>query len=350
MIIYVYPKWHTVSFTVVSQNHLRYLKRMFKIQELDEKDFEKLSEIGHVDTIILHPLFLITGLRYSRLTLARSRCDRLVAFEVADTDRISNKAVDLANQCDLIIVPSTFAKYAYVASGVTAPVEVIPHGISPVYTVDNIKPSSEVIKELRDLKEDKGLVYVLYFLWHSGFRKGADIVYHAFRYIQRRHPTVTLVIKRGAIEDPYMALLRRLNIYEITTWLPEEDLVSLYDTCDVCIVPSRGGGFELNAIEAIARGVITMVPRWGPFIDYLEYTIPIEIEGFEKVFKDNPIHVGYGCRPSLRDFINKFEYVFKNLERLKSVFAITKYEIRREYTWKRVCEKLKEIFDIYDIL
>ncbi|RLG79966.1 MAG: hypothetical protein DRO13_04870 [Thermoprotei archaeon] len=349
MIIYVYPKWHTVSFTVIAQKHIQYLRNHYKINELDEKEVDKLNNMKHTDTIILHPLFEITKLRYNVLTSVRSKCDTLVCFEVADTDRISNKAVDFANKCDLIIVPSTFAKYAFVSSGVKSAVEVVPHGISPVFTGSKVEPTDEELKELKDIKEDKHLIYVLYFLWHSGFRKGADIVYRVMREIQKKYDNVYLVVKRGRIEDPYMALLRRLKLYEVSRWLPERELVALYDMCDICLVPSRGGGFEVNAIEALARGLITFVPRWGAFIDYINFPIPIEIETFEKVFKDNPIHVGLGCRPSSRDLYKKMIVVLNHLESFKDIFECKKKAIQVEYSWERVCEKLRAVFEEYDI-
>jgi len=289
----------------------------------------------------------------SRLNTVRRACKKLVAFEVADTDRISNKAVALANECDLIIVPSRFSKYAFISSGVRAKVEVVPHGVSKEFFDEKKLPQSPQLRSLLFKKSSGNYIYVLYFLMHSGFRKGADLVYTVMKEIQRRHDNVILVVKRDINPDPYMNLLRRLRLFEVAGWLSERELVALYDMCDVCVVPSRGGGFELNAIESLARGLPTLVPRWGCFLDYVEYAIPLEIETYEQVFKLNEeayrVHQGLGCKVSVLDFYVKLEHVINNLEDYKQVFEKRAHAIRRIFSWENIGKKIVDVFKKYGV-
>ena len=222
-------------------------------------------------------------------------------------------------------------------------VEVVPHGISSVFMEDEVFPSDPRLRRLLVRKTLNGYVYVLYFLWHSGFRKGADLVYKVMREIQRDYPNVVLVVKRGDIEDPYMSDLRRLKCFEVVGWLSERELVALYDLCDVCIVPSRGGGFELNAVEALARGLPTLVPRWGCFLDYVEYCVPVDVESYVRLFGDNPVHVGRGASVSVLDFYFKLKTVIDDLEEYKERFRRRSKVIREKYSWENVCKKLRDV-------
>ena len=134
---------------------------------------------------------------------------------------------------------------AYVNSGVTVPIEVLPHGISDDFLrddridIDNINTDNINILGLKRAKK-YGNILVLYFLVHSEYRKGADIVAEVMRKIQKRYPNVLLVVKSG---NDTKRTFGNVNHIGITGWLDDKELKMLYDCCDICISPSRGGGF-----------------------------------------------------------------------------------------------------------
>ena len=246
-ITYLYPIQQRVSFTLIAKKHIRLLRDLgLEIREADIHSFkpEDLSKVTLVHPILYplvsNPKTYRTLLRYS---------DKLIGFDVADTDKMSPLACYVLSQFDLVLVPSEYIKKVYFNSGVVTRVEVLPHGIDDAYLRESREPKHPKLQEIAKLNGTK----FLFFLWHSGYRKAADIVAEAFANLVKQEPNVYLIVKMARNPDPFTQFLLTIdNVIIINEWLNEDDLVDLYDVCDVVLVPSRGGGFELNALEALA--------------------------------------------------------------------------------------------------
>jgi len=238
-ITYMYPRRKRVSFTIVAKKHIKELRRRgLDIHEADIHAFNK-DDIGVLT--LVHPIFypLIDSPRSYRTILRHS--DKLIGFDVCDTDRISHLASYVANLFDCVIVPSTFCKEVYRRSGVFIDIEVLPHGVDDVFLREPREPRDKDVRRIYELKGRK----ILFFLWHSGFRKGADVVADAFSRLTKEFDNVYLIVKLAGILDPFVQFLYNIpNVILFNKWLDDEDLVDLYDACDIVVVPSRGGGFE----------------------------------------------------------------------------------------------------------
>jgi len=352
-VVYVYPQWHTVSFTLVAKQHVHYLRKVVRVVEVDETWLDAIScaaVLGVGKTYLLHPAFYMLYSRDRARRVLRATARKIVGFEVADTDRISEKAVEIANELDLIIVPSRWVRDVYVKSGVKTPVEVVHHGVSELFKRPRKIPRNANIMLLNLLKREKNYIYVLFFLHHSGYRKGADLVYKVMERIQQKYSNVVLIVKRADIVDPFLHYLRRLKMIEVGGWLPEDDLIDLYDTCDILLCLSRGGGFELNALEALARGLITIVPAEGPFLEYSNYCIPVKVARWVKVFHDNPIHVGYGFEADVDDCVAKLEQVLEHLHEYRERFERQRRYVLTKFSWSKVCQDLIQVLRDYEVI
>lgn len=374
---YVYPIDKTNSFHIVAENQIEFLESKWNKERLGTDtmtDIEKVdwSGLGVLEgnrNIILHPFLYPFASQQSFLQNSRNFArllgggNKIGGFDVADSDRISNIAVQLINKIDLIIVPSEWVRNSYINSGVTIPVEVLPHGLGKEFLVDtesNIKDNiessiedntgskyNEVLDKLENLKK-KGKILVLYFLIHSPNRKGADLVKRVMKRIQRKFEKkgkdVVLVLRSGS--DKYFQDVEdKINYVLVDTWLNNKDLVALYDICDICLVPSRGGGFEINALEAASRGLVTLVTGGGCFTDMIKegYYIPINVDKDVSPLIGNPIHTGLGPECSIDDFEIKLEDAVNRLEYWKDIFRNRKKDIREKYSWSSVTDKLDMI-------
>src|SRR3989304_6060833 len=312
----------------------------------EEIDWSQLSNIDWNEkrSILLHPFlypfasldaFIQNSKNFARLLAMKNK---IGGFDVADSDRISKPAVDLINKIDLMIVPSNFVKDTYTSSGVTIPIEVLPHGISDIFSNDNIvNTDNEKIMRVRRLRQ-KGKIMILYFLVHSPHRKGADLVRRVMKRIQKNNSDVILVVRTKKCD--YFSEIKSICI---DSWLSDNDLVALYDSCDICLSPSRGGGFELNALEAVSRGVPTLVPNGGCFIDLMDYFIPIGLD--DKVVQSlpgNTIHIGSGCQVSMDDFEDKLIDVINRLDYWREYSKRNIKDIREKYSWRNTAKMLDE--------
>jgi len=213
---YVYPISNVVSFTFIARHHVAWLRRRIPIEVADEPSLDRSglwAELDHGIPTLLHPiLYVLMGDKTSmywerihRLELLRSLGGKLGGFDVADSDQLSEKAVDVLNQIDLVVVPSTWAAQAYRDSDVQTPVEVVPHGLSDAFVASN--PVSNLAQgekgRVRDLVASKIGV-------SSGFLAMLDEVY---RHADKAADVIAaLDADRISVHAAYQEILRRLRL------------------------------------------------------------------------------------------------------------------------------------------
>lgn len=92
----------------------------------------------------------------------------------------------------------------------------------------------------------------------SGARKGTDLAHKAFRTVfprpARLDPVPTLVMKNPKGEDFYGP-----HVEMVTGRMSDADEIALYESCHVYVQPSRGEGFGLQPLQAIAQGMPTIL-------------------------------------------------------------------------------------------
>ena len=173
VIWYVYPMWHRVSFSLIAERHVEQLRKYFKRYTIDERVLNILSPATN-PLLIIHPYFYPMSRYAKHIERLLARVRGIIGIDVADSDRISNVAVSMTHYAECMIVPSKWSKEAYVRSGVKTPVHILPHGLDQSWYTD--PPRVQFFKNLLDRKRRHKLKYLLYFCWHSEYRKGLDLV------------------------------------------------------------------------------------------------------------------------------------------------------------------------------
>jgi len=341
-ITYLYPMRKRVSFTLIARRHVEQLrKRGLEVHEADIHHFGD-DDIGELT--LVHPIFypLISAPFRYKTIIRRSR--RLIGFDVCDTDRISELAAYVANLFDLVVVPTRFCREVYRRSGVYTDIEVLPHGVSDAFLRPPREPVDPDVRRIAELKGRK----ILFFLWHSGMRKGAELVAEAFARIVKEFRDVYLIVKLAGILDPFVQYMYAIpNVKLFNKWLDEESLVDLYDACDIVLVPSRGGGFECAALEGLARGKVVIVSQWGAFDDYCRECLRVGSRGTVDLFLGDRaakrIHCGRGVDPDPDDLYQKLRYALMMYDVVKKRYERLSEFVRRHYSWDRIGEKLYQI-------
>lgn len=345
MIWYVYPMWHKVSFSLIAENHVRELKKHLKIYTIDEKTLPVLSPFTN-PLVVLHPYFYPMT-RYSKQILyLLHRINGIIGIDVADSDKISNLAVSVTHYAEAMIVPSNFAKNAYISSGVRVPVYVVPHGLDTSWY--ECPKRVVFFNRLLEIKTRKRLKFLLYFFWHSSYRKGLDLVVRTYQLLRRERKDIVLVAKFISKSSRVQKIIERLGGIVITGWLTEEQKRELYDICDIYLLFSRGGGFELNGLEAISRGEIVIAAKGGAWEDYLPDFSLVKSKRCSYVLKDNPIHSGGGVEINIEKAVDKICKIADNLEKYKAkVKKHVEENIKNKFTWSNVGKMLADILRKY---
>ena len=369
--LYVYPMWHVVSFTLIARKHVEYMRKALglNVQELDELAFTSFVPSVRY-TAVVHPWIyvwhrFINSRRDSLIESLRDRFDsylgwwrghfeQLVAVDVCDSDRISGYAVELLNQADKVVVPSSFCVEVYGRSGVRKPITRVPHGVDPEwYTTPNVwetapvKTVNPVLLEVFLYKLRRGKKVLLFWLWHSPMRKGWSQVREVYSRLVRERRDVVLVLKTTAPYTKEFQEVMSLGALQVYGWLSDYEKMVLYDLADVTLNFSQGGGFELNCLESLARGVPCVASGWGSWTDYVPEFLQVKVGRRVKVFEDNAIHVGYGYAVDVEDALNKIHTILEDYEEYKAKVEEWRGRLAREYRWDVVVQRLVDVAGVF---
>ena len=110
-------------------------------------------------------------------------------------------------------------------------------------------------------------------------RKGADVLIKAFVSAFKKSDPVRLIIKSHPNpHNDVAAMLSKLSLAEpsapsidlINAVYGDEEMTALYAQADALVLPSRGEGFTLPAVEAMAAGVPVIITGHGGHMDFVD--------------------------------------------------------------------------------
>jgi len=367
-ILYCYPLYHTVSFTIIGRKHIEYIKKLSlaRVYEMDELAFPSFYPNVKCD-VVLHPHIYIwnrvmqkfnrivsENLRYKipqYIDYFRNQFNQLIAVDVCDSDRMSDFAVDLLNYADKIVVPSNFCVEVYKSSGVKKPVYRVPHGVDGEwYTTPNVWETSPVKKinpvliDLYLYKVRRRKRFLLFWLWHSDARKGWPEVKELYSMLAKERNDAVLVLKTMTPNSPAFQEVMHLGAIQVYGWLNDYEKMALYDLADITLMFSRGGGLEVNCLESLTREVPCVASYWGSWKDYLPPFLGVKTGENVKVFPDNAIHVGYGYKVDVEDALNRIHDILENYDEYKAKTEGWRQKVLiNEYRWDIIAEKLVSV-------
>jgi glycosyltransferase involved in cell wall biosynthesis len=333
-----------VSFSIISEQHIKQLRKSFNLFEGDIQKVPFLMrytpKLYKASIGIFHPIWFAVNTENYKDLLPRIKqnYNKIVGFETSDTTQINPKYVEILNAFDLILVPSSFAKKVFTEDGVTTRVEVFPHGLSDLYFQPKTTMTSDLmIQDLRKRTDFK----ILFFNLHSWFRKGKDLLEKAISIVEGQGFNPLIVVRKGQTEPLFSAK----NVFTIERELSFQSLIELYDSCDMLALPSRGGGFELNGLEANARGLPIIFTANTCSEDYKRFNVfPINSHPSAKVFSTDhvvtSIHVGSGYQCDPKDLAEKILYIRDHLAELRETPPIEDFG---SYQWDKLGERLRDL-------
>ncbi|MNK56818.1 D-inositol 3-phosphate glycosyltransferase [compost metagenome] len=166
------------------------------------------------------------------------------------TDLLINKKAKRRNKrrdeelsiADLIICNSTFTKKTLTDAGVNPErISVVPLGFPPVNRA-----------YLERKKEDKCFVFM--YAGNQSISKGSHLLYEAWRKCNFP-PEVAKLVLIGKMNLPEKTRENLPGNVSISNNIPHSELMELYKTADVFLLPTLGDGFGMVVTEAMSNGV-----------------------------------------------------------------------------------------------
>jgi glycosyltransferase involved in cell wall biosynthesis len=248
---------------------------------------------------------------------------------------IGGNAPELINNtCDLLVVPCNHNAKLFRDSGVKIPIEVVPCGINP-----NLFPYVE-----RKPKPDHKFTFFMY--GTLTLRKNPGMVISAFASLFKDNPNVRLVLKTQSATLGHVEYVDMGDITVVDTLWTVETLYRALEDADCMVFPTRGEGFGIPPLEAMATGLPTIIADNTGMSDYAnpDYNLAVPTKSIVPAqrYPQKWGDVGNWYDPDYDDLKAKMKWVYENQPEAKAMGIRASKWVHDNWTYDNTAVKLVE--------
>lgn len=265
-----------------------------------------------------------------------------IGYTMLEVNGIPEDWVLQANAMDEIWVPSTFNLETFANSGVTKPIYVMPLGVNPDY----FNP------KIRAFRPSQRYTFLSVFEW--GERKAADVLLRAYHRAFLRKDDVLLLLK-VINTDPGVDVHKEILNLGLPTDgppvvviynqdLPVHQMGSLYRSADCFVLPTRGEGWGMPVIEAMACGLPVIATNWSAHTDFMDETVayPLAVAELIPAEAKCPYYKGFAwAQPDEDHLIQQMRYVYNHREEAAAKGALASQRALESWSWHHAAQKVK---------
>lgn len=248
-----------------------------------------------------------------------------IAVVPFETTRVPQSWVGKINTFDALFTTCAQNVQMFRDSGVNVPIEVIHWGFDPELFYPVERPQRDVFT-----------------FGHMGalsIRKGTDLVVEAFRAAFPKETDVQLICKTSNNTYPFMAQDDRIKVHFLE-WSHEELMDNFFKKIDCFVFPTRGEGWGLTPMEAMATGVPAICTNWsGPveFLDaddsyLLDYDMVPAKEFTQLIYKED---CGDWAEPKKDQLVEYMRHCYRNRNEVKEKGQRAAARIARDFPWEK---------------
>jgi len=257
-----------------------------------------------------------------------------VGYTMTEYNKVSSVWREQFKQLDFLFVPSQGALDVFRNAGINTPAFVIHEGYNPDDHYYFERPQRDV--------------FTFLLLGYLDERKNwMDIVRAFTSEFGSREPVRLLLKNSNPLFGYKMPIDPRIKV--INHFLSTEQLQRLYEISDCLVFTTRGEGFGLPPLEAMATGLPVILTKWLGSAEYCNdhynYSIdPIAIDYPVEIKGEDP---GYMARLDVREIMYWMRYIYENREEAAAKGKLAAEWMRTAWTWDHAATKmliaLKEI-------
>jgi glycosyltransferase involved in cell wall biosynthesis len=265
-----------------------------------------------------------------------------IGYTMLEVDGFPADWVQQANRMDEVWVPTEFNRQGLLRSGVKRPIHVMPLGVDPHYFHPGVTAHRNPTGEF---------VFLSIFEW--GERKDPWLLLHTFNQaftadepvrlvckIMNRDPTVKLKEEiRGLGLDPAGGKISYLFNLEF----PHQQLGSLYRSADCFVAASRGEGWDMPLMEAMACGIPAIATDWGGHTEFAHAGIayPLRVRGTVPAVAKCPYYAGYSwADPDPEHLRELLRHVYEHRDEARAVGMAAAREMAERWTWRHAARRI----------
>jgi glycosyltransferase involved in cell wall biosynthesis len=245
---------------------------------------------------------------------------------------------------DEVWTPTEFNRIGLIESGVKKPVHVIPLGVDPEHFHPNVT---------RVAPRNDAFVFVANFEW--GERKCPELLLSMFNRTFRRSENAVLVCKvtnrNPAIDAPNE--IRALGLDDrggpihviYNRELPHYQLATLYRSADCYVSTTRGEGWGLPLLEAMACGLPAIATNWGGHTAILDPadSYPLRIRGTTPAVALCPYYTGFSwADPDPDHLAELLRYVYAHRDEARARGLRAAERVHKTLTWADTARAIRQ--------
>jgi len=182
----------------------------------------------------------------------------------------------------------------------------------------------------------------------SGMRKGTDLVHRAFMELfggkQTDGPIPRLIMKNPKGEN-----YGGRNVEVISGYLPAEDEVALYASAHCMVAPSRGEGWGMQPLQAMAQGCPTILTNAHGHSAFAKYARPIDATLVPAKYMTLFGDAGQWWEPDYEQLKEAMLSIYNNYASYAGYADMTSRLVRKEFTWEKSAQAIVDVLG-YDSL
>jgi GT2 family glycosyltransferase len=277
----------------------------------------------------------------------RNRGRYKIGFTMLEVDGFPPDWVRQANAMDEVWVPSAFNRDGLLRCGLKKPVHIIPLGVDANYFHPDIAAWPNPAGEF---------VFLSLFEW--GERKEPWLLLKAFNEEFSSTEPVRLLCKIMN-RDPQVRVkeeIRRLCLkasggrisYLFNLEFEHYQLGALYRSADCFVTVSRGEGWDMPLMEAMACGLPAIATDWGAHQEFVHAGIayPLDVRGTVPAVAKCPYYDGFSwADPDPGHLRRLMREVYEHQEEARRRGLAAACEMAERWTWRNAVRRIIERLD-----
>jgi glycosyltransferase involved in cell wall biosynthesis len=264
-----------------------------------------------------------------------------VGFTMLEVDSLPPDWVAACNAMDEVWTPSAWGVEVFRDAGVRRPLFAMPLGYNPERFHPNVPAQ----------RNPNRFTFLSVFEW--GPRKGPDVLLKAYTRAFRRTDDVLLVLRVNN-HDQGLDVTRQIDNLRLPHDAPPIALIynrqlnptqlgSLYTSSDCFVMPSRGEGWGMPILEAMACGLPTIATAWSGQTAFHHAGVgyPLNVRSLAPADPTCPYYIGLRwAEPDPDHLVELLRYVAANPNQARQVGALAATEVAGRWTWDHAAERV----------
>ncbi|MDK8181193.1 glycosyltransferase family 4 protein [Paenibacillus sp. UMB4589-SE434] len=297
-----------------------------------------LGTLTHTPLPPRHPMLF----HYPAYHFVKSSVQYTIGMTMFECNRLPFNWARRCNMMDEIWVPSTFNRTSFAQSGIPLhKIHTMPYGVDSV--LFQPRPSTIPIPGRRQ--------YAFLAVCSFDERKGIETLVSAFFEEFDESEDVCLILKTRASSEQEILqqqhYIDRISVQvsdkprpsvillSTTGSWSEEQLAALYNTADCYVLPTRGEGWSLTVMEAMASGLPVITTNWSAHLDFMNDSngYLIQVQGF---VASNPAYPRlYWAIPDRNHLRLLMRHVYTHPEEAAAKAELGRRILTEQYTWEQ---------------